>query len=166
MARQLRSGGVVGCAFTTPAGPVRLAFLGPRLVRVTLGEGGAPEIADLPRACREIAFTLEDFLAGRRPTLPALPLRLTGGTPFQRRVWLLLPTIPPGTTMTYGEVASRLGLPRGGRAVGQALGRNPLPVVLPCHRVVARGGPGGFGAGLAWKRFLLAREGGQLPGSR
>jgi methylated-DNA-[protein]-cysteine S-methyltransferase len=165
MGRQPRPEGTTSCAFATPAGPVRLAFLGARLVGVALGEGGAPDLAALPPACREIAFALQAFLNGRRPILPALPFLLTRGTSFHQRVWLALPAIPPGTTATYGEVAALLGLPRGARAVGQAVGRNPLPVVLPCHRVVAKGGPGGFGAGLAWKGFLLAREGGTLPGS-
>jgi len=165
MGRQPRPEITTSCAFVTPVGPVRLAFLGARLVGVSLGEGGAPDLAALPAPCREIALALRAYLDGSRPSLPVLPFLLTRGTPFQQRVWLALPAIPPGTTATYGEVAARLGLPRGARAVGQAAGRNPLPVVLPCHRVVAKGGPGGFGAGLAWKEFLLAREGGVLPGS-
>jgi len=166
MGRQPRSESTACCAFATPVGPVRLAFLGARLVGVELGEGGAPGVAVLPRPCREIALALQSYLNGQSPGLPAVAFRLTRGTPFQQRVWLALPAIPAGTTATYGEVAARLGLPRGARAVGQAAGCNPLPVVLPCHRVVAKNGPGGFGAGLVWKRYLLAREGGQLSGSR
>jgi len=166
MGRQPQSERATSCAFATPAGPVRLAFLGSRLVGVTLGEGGAPEVATLPPSSREIALALQAYLDGRSPVMPALPFLLTRGTPFQQRVWLALRSISVGTTATYGALAARLGLPRGARAVGQAAGRNPLPVVLPCHRVVAQDGPGGFGAGLAWKAFLLAREGGDLPGSR
>ncbi|RMF77834.1 MAG: MGMT family protein, partial [Nitrospirae bacterium] len=96
--------------------------------------------------------------------LPPLPWRLIGGTPFERAVWLALAAIPPGTTWSYGELAAHLGRPRAARAVGRALGRNPLPVLLPCHRVVAAAGPGGFRPGLAWKRYLLRLEGAELPG--
>jgi O-6-methylguanine DNA methyltransferase len=164
--RQPPPRGATFCAFTTPAGPVRLCFLGDRLVTIHLGTADGPEVAVLPAPCRDIALTLQAFLHRECAALPSLPYRLTRGTPFQRRVWLALPTIPPGTTTTYGALAARVGAPRGAQAVGQALGCNPLPVVLPCHRVVACNGAGGFGAGLAWKRYLLGCEGSALPASR
>ena len=81
---------------------------------------------------------------------------------FNRRVYELARTIPPGSTMTYGEVARRLGSPGMARAVGQALGRNPYPIVVPCHRVLAADGRmGGFSApgGVATKRRMLEIEG-------
>jgi methylated-DNA-[protein]-cysteine S-methyltransferase len=162
--RQPLPHGVAGCAFTTPAGAVQLRFLGDRLVAIHLGATDGLPIAALPPRCREIASAIRTFLHRECAVLPTLPYLLTVGTPFQRRVWLALPAIPPGTTITYGALAARVGAPRGARAVGQALGHNPLPVVLPCHRVVARDGAGGFGAGLPWKRYLLACEGGGLPG--
>lgn len=89
-----------------------------------------------------------------------LPLALDG-TPFRRRVWQALCAIPPGETLSYGELAQRLG--SAPRAVGQACGANPLPVVVPCHRVVAKHGLGGFmnysgGEPLAIKRWLLQHE--------
>jgi methylated-DNA-[protein]-cysteine S-methyltransferase len=85
----------------------------------------------------------------------------TGGTPFQQRVWRALAEIPPGEVRTYGELAVALG--SGARAVGSACRSNPLPVIIPCHRVVAAAGLGGYaghtrGAGLARKRWLLAHE--------
>lgn len=79
-------------------------------------------------------------------------------TPFQMRAWKTIRDIPPGKTMTYGEVAVMAGCPKGARAIGQAMHRNPLPLIFPCHRVVASDGLGGFGGGLELKRYLLNRE--------
>ena len=88
-----------------------------------------------------------------------LPLS-PGGTPFQRQVWEALTAIPYGETRTYGEVAAAIGRPRAVRAVGQADHRNPLPILIPCHRVVgADGSLTGYAGGLALKRALLALEG-------
>jgi methylated-DNA-[protein]-cysteine S-methyltransferase len=82
------------------------------------------------------------------------------GTTFQKAVWRHLVTIPAGTTTTYGEVARRLRMPGASRAVGQAVGANPLPILIPCHRVLAAGSKlGGYSAGLRRKRWLLAHEG-------
>jgi len=82
------------------------------------------------------------------------------GTAFQHEVWALLAEIPYGTTVSYGALAHRLGKPGSARAVGHANGRNPLPIVLPCHRVVGTDGSlTGFGGGLAVKRWLLRHEG-------
>lgn len=83
------------------------------------------------------------------------------GTPFQTRVWEALRAIPHGQTISYGELARRLGAPKAMRAVGAANGRNPIPIIVPCHRVIgARGDLTGFGGGLERKRWLLAHEGG------
>ena len=86
-------------------------------------------------------------------------LDLSRGTPFQQRVWQALLEIPYGETRTYGQVAEQVGMPRAARAVGQAVGRNPLPIIVPCHRVVASDGLGGFGSCLSTKIRLLALEG-------
>lgn len=87
-------------------------------------------------------------------------VRLSGGTPFQRSVWEELLKIPKGETLTYGEVALRVGRPGAARAVGQAVGSNPIPLLVPCHRVVgSNGGLGGFGGGLPLKTTLLRQEG-------
>lgn len=86
------------------------------------------------------------------------------GTTFQRSVWDELLQIPFGGTRTYGEVAARLGQPGASRAVGAASGANPVPLVVPCHRVVARGGLGGFSGGPGLKERLLAHECVLLPG--
>lgn len=95
-----------------------------------------------------------------RPTGELPPLDLSSGTEFRRQVWDILRTIPPGRTLNYLEVAVRLGKPGGARAVGQACGANPIPLLIPCHRVLAAGSRlGGFSGGLDWKRRLLEREG-------
>jgi len=110
----------------------------------------------------EAASQLQAYFAGELIAFD-LPLDLSG-TEFQRRCWLALATIPYGQTVSYGEQARRLGLgPDAARAVGAANGQNPLPLVLPCHRVIgANGSLTGFGGGLHVKRFLLEHEGALL----
>ena len=101
---------------------------------------------------------LGEYFAGRRRVfdLPLAP----HGTDFQCTVWRALADIPYGSTISYAQLAQRLGNPNGTRAVGAANGRNPLPIVLPCHRVIgADGGLTGFGGGLPTKEFLLRLEG-------
>lgn len=98
------------------------------------------------------------ILAGKTPAeLP--PLDVSRGTEFQQRVWEELLWIPCGETRSYGEVASGIGKPEAVRAVGSACGANPIPLLIPCHRVLAANQRiGGFGGGLEWKRKLLAAE--------
>ncbi|PJK00733.1 cysteine methyltransferase [Lysobacteraceae bacterium NML91-0213] len=101
---------------------------------------------------------LAAYFAGTRRVfdLPLAP----HGTTFQRAVWQALADIPYGSTASYAQLAARVGRPAAARAVGAANGRNPLPIVLPCHRVIgAGGGLTGFGGGLPTKRYLLALEG-------
>lgn len=121
---------------------------------------GAQEAAAPPEIESAIA-AMRSLLAGQRTDLSALPLDLEGVSAFERRVYEIALTIPAGATMTYGEIAARLGDPAAARAVGVALGRNPVPVIVPCHRVLAAGGrSGGFSApgGIATKMRLLAIE--------
>ncbi len=80
------------------------------------------------------------------------------GPPFFRRVWEELSRIPYGESITYQGLAAGLGRPGAARAVGQALAKNPVPIIIPCHRVVAKQGLGGFGPGLPWKKRLLELE--------
>lgn len=101
---------------------------------------------------------LDEYFAGSRKkfNLPLAPQ----GTPFQAKVWHTLATIPYGQTISYAQLAQRVGKPTAMRAVGAANGRNPLPIVLPCHRVIgADGSLTGFGGGLPTKQFLLQLEG-------
>ena len=101
---------------------------------------------------------LKEALAGKTPgQLP--PLDLSSGTEFPRLVWNALRKIPSGQTKSYAQVARAIDRPGAVRAVGQACGANPIPVMIPCHRVLAAGGKlGGFSSGLDWKRKLLTRE--------
>jgi O-6-methylguanine DNA methyltransferase len=87
------------------------------------------------------------------------PTKIPEGTDFQKSVWRELKKIPRGQTHTYGEIAAAIGKPKAVRAVGSACGANPLPIFIPCHRVVAKNGLGGFGSGLPWKNLLLKMEG-------
>ena len=129
--------------FSTPRHPL------PRSVAI---EGGDNAVL------RETGAQLEAYFTGRLRAfdLPLLPV----GTPFQREVWSTLAQIPYGQTWSYGDVARHIGKPQAVRAVGAANGRNPLPIVLPCHRVIgADGSLTGFGGGLPTKQFLLMLEG-------
>ena len=101
---------------------------------------------------------LDEYFSGRRRDFE-LPLRLQG-TEFQQRVWNVLREIPYGQTWSYGALARRVGNPNASRAVGLANGRNPLSILVPCHRVIgADGSLTGYGGGLERKRWLLAHEG-------
>ncbi len=123
------------------------------------GESGPEAEAALAEAERQMG----DYFLGR---LRSFRLSLApAGTEFQRSVWAALLEIPYGETLSYGELARRVGRPRAVRAVGAANGANPLPIVLPCHRVIgANGKLTGFGGGLPAKRLLLALEGVALKG--
>ena len=104
------------------------------------------------------ADQLEEYLRGRRTTFD-VPFGEVPATDFQRQVWRVLMTLPYGTVATYARVAELTGRPRAARAVGNANHANPWPVIVPCHRVVASTGLGGYGGGEDVKRFLLALEG-------
>jgi methylated-DNA-[protein]-cysteine S-methyltransferase len=107
---------------------------------------------------------LRAYFGGDLPALDAIPAD-PGGTPFQQRVWAALRRIRAGTTLSYSELARDIGDPDAVRAVGTANGSNPVPVVIPCHRVIgADGSLTGYGGGLERKRWLLVHEGVQAPG--
>jgi methylated-DNA-[protein]-cysteine S-methyltransferase len=119
------------------------------------GRDGRSEILD--EACRQ----LTEYFAGKRSTFD-VPLAASG-TEFEHRVWALLRGIPYGSTTSYGELAKRLGDPSQARAVGAANGKNPIPIIVPCHRVIgANGDLTGFGGGIERKRWLLQHEGALL----
>lgn len=116
------------------------------------------------RASADVAEQLGEYWAGDR-TAFELPLDPVG-TPFQQRVWAALREIPHGETRTYGWIAARIGQPTAVRAVGLANGRNPLSIVVPCHRVVgASGALTGYAGGIDRKRFLLEHEAGARSGA-
>jgi len=146
----------------TPIGRLVLESDGDTLIGVRLPNDRRPnhhqhDIDDVPPVLKETATQLEEYFAGERSEFE-LPMELDG-TDFQRQVWTELSRIPYGETISYGELARRVGRPNGSRAVGQANGRNPIPIIIPCHRVLASNGIGGYGGGLKVKRALLAVEG-------
>jgi O-6-methylguanine DNA methyltransferase len=149
--------GLAGLEFPS-ASPRRRRALQPPHVNPNPDSQAGPLPAPLDAWRAVTAQALADALAGKTP--PELPpLDLSNGTAFQRRVWAALAGIPRGQTRTYGQIAAAIRRPKAARAVGQACGANPIPVLIPCHRVLGAGGrPGGFTAGLEWKRRLLARE--------
>jgi len=120
----------------------------------------ADDCLPAPERFTEVRAQLQAYFAGEltRFDLPLNPL----GTPFQLRVWQALRAIDYGRTESYGELARRIGDAKATRAVGAANGRNPLPIVIPCHRVIGNDGSlTGFGGGIERKRFLLELEGGE-----
>jgi methylated-DNA-[protein]-cysteine S-methyltransferase len=152
--------GSVSAVVATTLGPVALRAEDGALVALDLPgtHTGRPAGPPADPLLARVAAELDEYLAGdrRRFTVPVAP----AGTAFQRRVWAELTTLPYGTTVSYAELAARVGVPGGARAVGQANGRNPVPVVVPCHRVVAADGTlGGYSGGTAVKEALLALEG-------
>ena len=125
---------------------------------VILAEAGWGE-ADA-RALGAAMSWLDGYFAGEAPSPAAVPLAPTG-TDFQQRVWEAMDAIPYGATHTYGHLAATMrgaGIPASAQAVGGAVGRNPLLLIRPCHRVVAADGPGGYAAGAEAKAWLLAHE--------
>jgi methylated-DNA-[protein]-cysteine S-methyltransferase len=123
----------------------------------------SPRILRAPARLDDVRRELDDYFAGRRRTFDVpVDWRLTVG--FTQRVLRRTAAIPRGQTLTYGEVAAAAGSPAGSRAAGNALGANPIPIVVPCHRVVRSGGLiGGYTGGPDRKRFLLRLEGVELP---
>jgi methylated-DNA-[protein]-cysteine S-methyltransferase len=110
------------------------------------------------RRTDSVSERIKAYLDGDFATLDGIEVR-TAGTAFQRKVWAALRDIPVGATMSYGQLAARIGAPTASRAVGLANGANPIPIVVPCHRVIgANGRLTGFGGGLHRKQWLLAHE--------
>jgi methylated-DNA-[protein]-cysteine S-methyltransferase len=155
--------GIYSTTMDSPCGPLCLAGTAAGLIRVDFQDG------DRPVRCaaawqephgllRQAVRQLQEYFQGQRQvfTLPLTP----PGTPFQQRVWQELQHIPFGTTLTYRELAQRLGMPQVARAVGHANGRNPLAIVIPCHRLIGSDGRlHGYAGGLDRKRRLLQHEG-------
>jgi methylated-DNA-[protein]-cysteine S-methyltransferase len=148
----------------TPLGPMTLAATERGLAGAWFdGQAHHPGLLDAPqeagqRWLRAASRQLADYFGGRRQRFD-LPLD-PQGSDFQRAVWRLLAAIPSGATRGYGALAAELGKPQAARAVGAAVGRNPLSIVIPCHRVLGSGGQlTGYAGGLDRKRALLALEG-------
>lgn len=156
------------CRLRTPIGPLHLAASGKGLLRVSFTDDSAAFLEELDRraqlvedheSMRPYRQQLTDYFRGERKRF-SIPVDLAAATAFQQRVLSTIAKIPAGSVRSYGQIAAAIGKPKAARAVGQALGSNPVPIVLPCHRVVASDGSlGGYTGGLDRKRRLLALEG-------
>jgi methylated-DNA-[protein]-cysteine S-methyltransferase len=163
---------VVYSPVDSPFGELLLAATGRGLLRLAFPEEDvesvlerisqrvSPRILEAPGPLSEARRELDEYFAGRRRSFElALDWSLVGG-PFGRKVLRVTSEIPYGGVQSYREVASDAGSPRGSRAAGNALGSNPMPIVVPCHRVLhSGGGLGGYGGGIERKRWLLELEG-------
>ena len=141
----------------TPLGPISVGYAHNAVCAVRFGaaEESRPSDIALRAECQ-----LREYFAGERREFD-LPLLLSGSD-FQRKVWHALTKIPYGKTCTYADIARAVGNPRACRAVGGANHKNPICILIPCHRVVAKNGIGGYGEGIAIKKFLLELEQGGL----
>jgi O-6-methylguanine DNA methyltransferase len=155
---------IVELGVTTPDGTfvARYSATGLAGLRFPSRRNGQMELniapANVARWHRATVAALKLALSGRKPRILP-PLDLSAGTAFQQSVWRLLQKISRGETRSYGELAQSLKNPRAFRAVGSACGANPIPVLIPCHRVLAANRKlGGFSGGLEWKKKLLWRE--------
>ncbi|HVC28568.1 MAG TPA: methylated-DNA--[protein]-cysteine S-methyltransferase [Gammaproteobacteria bacterium] len=150
------------CTIPSPVGELLLAGDETGLQMVGFQDGTHPTIPkpdwqENPRPFKQVIAQLRDYFGGKRREfdLALVP----EGTEFQLRVWSALRTIPYGKTCSYGELAQRIRKPKAARAVGAANGQNPIPIIVPCHRVIgANGSLTGFGGGLKIKRILLELE--------
>jgi len=155
--------------FESPIGPLTAGERAGRVCLLHFGADGPdidpvlerwyPGEPRVRRALPQVADALRRYFGGDLAALDAVPAELNG-TPFQKSVWQALRRIPPGATISYGELARRIGQPTSVRAVGAANGANPVAVIVPCHRVIGSNGTlTGYGGGLDRKRWLLAHEG-------
>lgn len=149
-------------AFETELGWIALGWNVRGLTFLRLIGPEQPELREAKPSdwVREAVAAVRDHLGGRRVDLSSIPLDLEGLPPFTRRVLEALRATAPGETFTYGQLARMAGSPGAARAVGQVMAKNPLPILIPCHRVVAANGPGGFSlfGSLETKARLMALE--------
>lgn len=166
--------GMQYCLFDSPIGPCGIAWSERGLVRLQLPESdrgaterrlkkaGASASPQAPITVHEAIADLQRYLSGRRTDFSAVALDFAGISPFQQQVYAAARSLRWGETVSYGELARRIGDPQAARAVGQALGHNPIPIIVPCHRILAKGHRiGGFSAygNTLTKERLLGLEG-------
>ena len=144
-------------AYNTPFGKITLESDGRHITRLVFGDAALAGIRKPNAVTNEAAHELQEYLAGTRRlfSVPIAP----SGTSFQQEVWRAVELVPYGQTRTYSQIAEYIGRPNAARAVGGANNANPVPIFVPCHRIVpASGGIGGYAYGVKTKRFLLDLE--------
>jgi len=148
--------------YKSPLGPIEISGMLDSILSVDFVEEILPGDADLPFCLKTCIKQIDEYFNGKRKEFL---LKLDPqGTAFQRTVWLQLEKIPFGAVVSYGEIASIIGKPTACRAVGSANGRNPIAIIIPCHRVVGSDGSlTGYGGGLWRKEWLIKHEKGYLP---
>lgn len=155
-----------GVVFKTEAGWLAVLVSGKGLKSLTMPQPTArqarillgAETAGDPNLLEDTVKRLKNYFSGRKTTFSEV-CDFGEATPFQRRVWEITRGIPFGETRSYRWVAAQMGQGNAARAIGQALARNPIPIIIPCHRVLASDGSlGGYSGGLEWKRFFLKLE--------
>lgn len=143
----------------SPLGPIRILGAEGAIEQLNLTAEGPPAGASLEPNFGGFAERIRAYFDGDLQSLETLPVA-PPGTPFQQEVWKALRKVRPGATVSYGELAKRVGRPKASRAVGMANARNPVALVIPCHRVIgANGKLTGYAYGLERKRWLLRHEG-------
>ena len=154
--------GLIWARIRSEMGPISVGWGSRGLSRVLLNESYSPAHG-ANREFQEFLQLLERYLSGEKIDFKQVRRDLSCHTPFRQKVLCACATIPYGEVTTYGDLAKEVGSPYAARAVGQTMAHNTLPIVVPCHRVLASGGPGGFmgrfQGGLEWKRYLLGLEG-------
>lgn len=145
-----------------PIGTLHIGADKAGICRISLGQGSVvePGTDEVSEYLRQVTRELDEYFAGKRSTFE-VPLSFHG-TEFQKKVWQALQNIPYGETRSYGEIAKWIGCPKAARAVGMAIHRNPVMILIPCHRVIGKDGSlTGYAGGLAVKKFLLELEKGK-----
>lgn len=144
--------------YRSPAGALTLKGTETAVESIKFGSHGKSNPNPL---LEEAAQQLEEYFQGERKKL-TFPIKISG-TEFQKKVWNALARVPFGKTVSYRELAEKVGSPKASRAIGNAMAKNNHPLIIPCHRVVTSSGKmGGFGGGIRWKRELLELEGNHL----
>ena len=154
--------GVRSFYFNSPIGWLRVVCEGADISRIDFHDGPPPSMPDIPdEPLLSYAYDiLTNYFTGKTVDFSQVPLKLSSGTEFQIAVWNAIREIPAGETRSYKWLAEQIGNPKAVRAVGGAVGANPISIIIPCHRVIRSDGKlGGYGGGVKQKRLLLELEG-------
>ena len=145
-------------SIVSPIGPLRIRAMEKGICAVDFADHPVKNSVDAPKFLTDAIGQLEEYFAGSRRAFTDLPL-LVAATDFQEAVWDALANIPYGTVRTYGQLAALVDRPGGAQAIGQALTRNPIPIIVPCHRIIpSTGETGGYAGGAERKAWLLQME--------